>query len=193
MMSAKILRYACRMGGRMSEPIPAEVVLWRQLGKYLKTETEVSEPETISYPRRNDRPTEVIHLKVRFSNTAVDEADGPRTVFTGVGLGIVKLDSMAPYPPKWTIQDVKIEKPNQRGQSHIVVGARPDGWSYQRQWADLTQDESEHGIALFPGESATLELTIPVRDIPKYELHIQGSVSRRHFFHYDRALRIMQA
>jgi hypothetical protein len=45
-------------------------------------------------------------------------------------------------------------------------------------------------MALFPGESATLEVAIPVDDIQKHEFRIMGSVSRRHFFHYDRIVRI---
>ena len=178
----------------MSEPIPTEVVLWQQLGKHLKTEVEVSGPEAIQDLRYGAiKLIEVIRLKVRFSNTAPDAPDLPRIVFTGVGLSIVPL----PGPPEnwtsgleWRSYNVKMEKPARRVQSRTAVGIFPPE---AKPWEDLTADESAHGIALFPGDSATLELTIPVDDIRKSELHVQGSVSRRQFFHYDQIVKIPQA
>jgi hypothetical protein len=182
----------------MPEPLPAEVVLWQQLGRHLKTEVEVSKPETVSDYRYSKKQIEVIHFKVRFSNTAPDEPDWPKIVFTGVGLAMVPLSSRDahPFPRKWEKFDVKIEKPDRRLQSHGIFGVQGTGFrgtTVAIPWEDLTTDESKHGIALFPGDSATLELTIPVDDISKYELHVEGGVSRRHFFHYDRIVRIPQA
>lgn len=176
----------------MSELSPAEVVLWQKLGKHLKTETEVSKPEIISDGRYRGRQTEVLHLKVRFSNTALDEPDFPKIVFTGVGLGIVSLHSRSSTAPKWAKYGVKMEKSARTLQSRTIVGAVGSGFTEARRWEDLTDDESRGGIALFPGDSATLELTIPLDDIREYELHVEGSVSRRHFFHYDRIVRIPQ-
>jgi hypothetical protein len=122
----------------MSEAIAAEVVLWQHLGKYLKTEVEVGKPELVPEVRIHGRSTECIRLKVRFSNTAPDEPDMPKVVFTGVGTGIVSPGRESTAPPTW----------------------------------------------------ATALVT---EDIPKYEMHIQGSVSRRHFFHYDRVLAVLKA
>jgi hypothetical protein len=189
----------------MSEPMPAEVVLWQQMGKYLKTETEVSKPEVIPcYPiPKRGRPTEVVHVKVRFSNMAPDEPDLPKIVFTGVGLGIVRLPDPHPGPKSrlsstrepeswWARFGWKVEQPASKQQSRTVLGASGGGGEDPGRWVDLTRDESAHGIALFPGDSATLELTIPVEDISKYEFHVQGSISRRHFFHYDQIVNIPQ-
>jgi len=184
----------------MSEPIPAEVALWQQLGKYLKTETEVSEPETVSFPAHANparkKPHEVVHFRVRFSNTAPDDPEWPKIVFTGLGLGVVPLPDpdarhrFSTREPDWAVHHSWVERPERRHESRTVVGASGGGIGGPKRWEDLTPDESEHGMALFPGESATLEVTIPVDDIPKYEFYVQGGVSRRHFFHYDRVVSI---
>jgi hypothetical protein len=183
----------------MSEPSSAEVVLWQQLGKYLKTEMEVSKPEIISYPAHANparkSPHEVIHFKVRFSNTAPDRPDCPRVVLTGLGLGILclhkpraSLSFHGPTDePDWAAHGSWVERPEHNRQSYPVVGAS------RKRWDEVTADESAQGMALFPGESATLEVVIPVDDIQKHEFHIMGSVSRRHFFHYDRIVRIPPA
>lgn len=187
----------------MPETTPTLVAIWRELGEYLNTETEVGETETVSFPAHADparkRPHEVVHFRVRFSNTAPDWSDMPRIVFTGLGLGVVPTHDrdarhrFSTREPDWAVRHSWVERPKRTLQSRTVVGASGGGIGGPKRWEDLTHDESEHGMALFPGESATLELTIPVDDIPDYEFHVQGSVSRRHFFHYDRSVSIKQA
>ncbi len=179
----------------MSEPIPAEVALWQELGKYLKTETEISAPEAIQDPRYGaPKKVEVVRLNVRFTNTAYCEPDLPWIVFTGVGLSIVEPPPGQRRGAKWEKYDVKIETPQHTQPRRTDARHLRGGWGREgKEWEDLTPDESAHGIALFPGDSAAIELTIPKEDLRESDFRIHGSVSRRHFFHCDRALAIPQA
>ena len=184
----------------MSEQLPTAVTLWQELRKYLKVETEISKPKMVinCIPQTNHQYTksephktqiEVVHIKVTFNNTAPCDLNWPRVVFTGVGLGITRLSEGVLEKPRWAdYPALIIQKPYSGGvNGHPLFGAT----SYNG-FPELTEDENNHGIALFPGDSATIELTIPTVDIPNYELYIEGSVSRRHLLHYQEKLEILQ-
>ena len=169
----------------MQDHIPTAVILWQELGKYLKTEWEVTKPETATtgyYAKRgSDEAEEIVNLKVTFFNTAPERPDWPRIVFTGVGVGL----KTSFKHPRWT-KDPIIEQPNHSGKDYIIIGSGAS----DRVFKELTAPESQYGIALFPGDSATLELTMPANEFNPSHLYIEANISKRHFFHYRHNLDI---
>lgn len=186
----------------MSEQLPAAVILWQEFRKYLKVETKTSEPEIVrnvipqTYHEYTSSippglPVEVVHIKITLSNTAPYQPNWPRIVFIGVGIWINPLTEDIPKIPWYAdYSNLRIRKPSLDGRcSHPPLLVEPSS----RGFPELTEDEGRRGIALFPGHSATIELTMPTIDIPKYEFNIAGSVSKRHFFHYQEKLEIFQS
>ena len=152
-----------------------------KIHKYLQYEVEIGKPQVASrgyYAKQYGRhAAEVVNLKVIFKNTAPAELDWPRIVFIGVGIGVIS--SRKPY---WVRHAWRVKKPT-HDDNHTIIGS----YTY-RLYYDLTDEEKGQGIALFPGDSATLEVLIPVSDVTNYELCIEGTVSQRHFFHYREKL-----
>jgi hypothetical protein len=169
----------------MPEQLPSAVTLWQEFRKYLQYEIEIGKPEIASkgyYATQYARhPVEVVNLKVIFKNIAPEEPDWPRIVFIGLGIGVSS--TRRPY---WIRHAWKVKQPA-HDDNHTIIGS----YTYRR-FFDLTDEEKSYGIALFPGDSATLEVLIPINDIHNYELCIEGSVSLRHFFHYQEKLDIVQ-
>lgn len=183
----------------MSEQIPASVSLWRELRKYLKVETITSETEIISnkIPKTNYEytssippglPVEVVHIKIAIYNTAPWEPNWPLIVFTGVGIWITPLTEDVPKIPWYAeFSNLLIKKPSLHGRcGHPPLLVEPSSRSFQ----ELTEEEGRQGIALFPGDLVTIELTMPTVDIPNYAFNVASSLSHRHFFHYQEKLTV---
>lgn len=174
----------------MSKRLSTSVNLWQEFRKYLRIEWEISKPEIATKGRYagsdGTKGIEVTHLKVTFINTASEDPGLPRIVFIGVGLGFVPITYKGEDRPIWARIDVKIQQPDH------WAGLRPRiAWPGEsKEFPETTGDEEKHGFILFPGELATIELTIPTSDITDYEFFVMGNVSQRHFFHYQEKLDI---
>ena len=169
----------------MSEQFPAAVNLWQELRKYLKTELEISKPRTAASGYNAFRKLKVVHLKVTFSNMAPEGPDWPRIVFTGVGIGIVPLDKSFDKKPHWASIDAHMKQYGHR-KKYYITGSEGNNKFFE----ELTEEERADGFFLFPGDSWTYELYVPVKDIPNYDFYVEASVSRRHLFHYQEKLTI---
>ncbi len=168
----------------MSNDSFATVALWEDLQGYMVTKMELGAPEVVT---DNNRQYEACKVIVTVSNTAPDDPDFPRIVFMGVGLSVADLkrgDRGDNVLPKWAKQ---VQRPG--------TGAPPPqgvGPKYLRLFGggfpEITSDENQHGDVLFPGQTVTYMVNVPTSDIPYFKFRVEGTVSRRHLFHYQHGL-----
>lgn len=172
--------------------------LIKSFENYLKTEIEVTQGTIERQVRRGyNRETiqeEGYTVKVTVSNKAPTEPSWPLVVFTGVGLTYnrrkygnntimkratnLKVDlSEAPQGGSWNMlkSPIDIEK--------------TDGIAFP----PVTQDEKRHGYFLFPGQFIIYEMSLSSKsfdNIGDLDLGIEGTLSRRHLFHYKKELKL---
>jgi hypothetical protein len=138
-------------------------------------------------------------VKVIVSNTAPATPDWPKIVFIGVRLSVISLGETGNVSPlQFIVRQVKPdetpalqEPPWQQDdkfkellQMHYIQGPY---------FPDATPDERTHGEVLFPGQSVVFEMDVPPQVIPYLQFHVDGTVSRRHLFHYQETLVILEA
>ncbi|MFH0914091.1 MAG: hypothetical protein V1849_02230, partial [Chloroflexota bacterium] len=166
-----------------------------------KTQMELSSSE--SAQQETGRQQAITKVKVIVSNTAPEEPNWPKIVFMGVGLSVARLgdtSTISPHqlrsrevrpdetpelelPPWW--QDDKFKRFSEirynriLGQDFRIVG---------QDFPDATSDERAHGEVLFPGQSVIFEMDVPPQEIPYLQFRVDGTVSRRHLFHYQETL-----
>jgi len=165
-------------------------VFYSQLQSYLKTQMEICSSES-AQSGADKQPTNKVKIKV--SNTAPDVLDRPKVVFMGVGLSVAGLDNTRTISPrKVIISEVRPdETPELQGppwqhdakfkellqiRYHRIIG---------QDFPEATSDESTHGKVLFPGQSVIFEMDVPPQEIPNLQFRVDGTVSRRHLFHFQ--------
>lgn len=154
---------------------------YRALNSYLKTEIEI-----------NGSAAEPI-VTVRVKNTAPDTSF-PRVVFTGVGLSLSHTGrdtgSRSRLVPKVTRVDVSDlpENTNTPWANDSKMKGLLES-TFQRtdnkSFPDLTPDEGQHGEVLRPGQAVQYEITISKEKLPYLRIKTEGTVSRRHLFHFE--------
>ena len=175
-----------------------------ELRGYLKSQIELSGPE----PTHDQK--QVIKVKITSTNTAPDDTDWPKVVFTGVGLSIAQVgqDTGITLPgklgtvgPNKLISDVlrkdgKGESPSldgppwQNDDKFETLSRITFNRTDSQPFPEITEDERKHGEALFPGESITYEMDVPLQMAPDLQLRVEGTVSRRHLLHYQETFSI---
>ena len=136
-------------------------------------------------------------IGISVSNTAPEGPDWPKIVFMGVGLSVSYLGGAANNislsqlisrevkpeetprleGPLWQ-QDDKFKELLQM-RDHRVVG---------QDFPDITHDEGTHGKVLFPGQSVVFEMDVPSQIVPYLQFRVDGTISRRHLFHYEETI-----
>jgi hypothetical protein len=167
------------------------LMLWQELHTYLKTEIEIVPSKANTGKNLGDinlHKDEIIKAKIIVSNTAPDCIDGPHVVFIGVNLGIAN----ARHPNNMIRRGSKISKPSQD-----IELDRENYWyeidkynRFQPKFPGTTWEEEQMGNILFPGESYVWELEVPFSDVLQIKFCVDGTVSRRHLFHYNKRLSI---
>ena len=178
--------------------------LLQSLGDFLKTDIEVSRG-MIERKVESQEGWKPVHLedhtiKVTVTNTAPTEPRWPVVVFTGIGLrikygkhGDTKLWLGNPGTSRYE-NHLKIDSTNapQNGTAPFprTGGLRID----DNPFPDMTSDERKHGHYLFPGQSIIYEIRLSLlKECPELNdmnIWVEGTVSRRHLFHYIKALAI---
>jgi len=178
--------------------------LLQSLGDYLKTDIEVSRGMierklTAQYGSKSVQ-REGHKIRVTVTNTAPAESRWPAIVFTGIGLGVKygkhRDENFWGNPGTRRYENhLKIDLTNapQGGTSPFprIGGLRVDNNTFP----DITSDERKHGYYLFPSQSITYELSLSLKECPEInDLHlwVEGTVSRRHLFHYIKDLPMLQ-
>jgi hypothetical protein len=172
---------------------------YRQFQSYLKTQMELSSFE--SARKETGRQQALTKVKVVVSNTAPAVPDGPKIVFTGVGLTVILLGEPGnTWPPRVI---VRREEPDETPASQGPPWQQDDKFKgliqtrYQRVhgrgFPDATPDEMTHGEVLFPGQSVVFEMDVPSQVIAYLQFQVDGTVSRRHLFHHQETLVMPEA
>ncbi|MBI4336940.1 MAG: hypothetical protein HY683_03825 [Chloroflexi bacterium] len=146
---------------------------------WLCSETSISQPSVMKFGRGKEQEAVVLTVQVR--NSAPPSNDGAEIVFVGVGLRIS--DAREPYNsgPRW-VSDIKTSRPSdqQARRKKYDQGT----WVSGRPFPAETSDEKSFGEVLFPRETVVYELRIPTADLPYASVQVEGSVSRRHLWHF---------
>ncbi len=167
-------------------------VFYRQLQSYLKTQMEIGGSESAQSGTGQQQATKV---KITVSNTAPDSPDWPKIVFMGVGLSVANFGGYwnisPPFPSRVSRPDEtpELEGPpwqhDEKFKNLLAIRYRS---IVGQDFPDATPDERTHGEALFPGQSVVYEMDVPSQEIPYLQFRVEGTVSRRHLFHYQETL-----
>jgi hypothetical protein len=169
-----------------SQPERFEVELWQNLKQHLKSEITIGPPaphdvmvDTIS---NRTVPYEANKIKITVSNVAPINPDYPSIVFTGIVLSVLYDGDQKRINKFGWMQNLKIARRNPRPKPspNIVISGQ--------EFPSLTNDEQKFGDIIFPGQFVVYEMYIPVEETQHLKFHVEGRISRRHFFHVEQAL-----
>lgn len=170
------------------------------LGNYLKSDVQIVGTGH-TYVKRNghmvtlDEEERIVTVTVK--NTAPVEPRWPLVVFTGVGLAF--------NSTKWTdggnMREDTVYKMREFTQYKAGNSYERDAHDVpvnrleEKQWRKvdsshfpvLTEDELRQQFILYPGDSVVFEFRTPPALRPG-SLRIEGTISRRHLFHFAREL-----
>lgn len=150
--------------------------LLRSLGNYLETKTEVSD----QYEGHN--------TEITVSNTAPSDTDWPLVVFTGIGLAFKSGKYGNSVTRMKRVTNLKVDLSNApQGGSSYPLQIKQMEITQGENFPNVTSDERKHGFYLFRGQSIKYGMTLPVEQLS--DMCIQGTLSRRHLFHYTKELR----
>lgn len=176
--------------------------MFRSLGAYLKTTIETSSG-VIERKVRHGAERKIIEdeghrIKVTVSNTAPAEPLWPSIVFTGIGL-VAEFG----HHPKSSVrarEGQEILRKMKKGERlKVDTTQAPQLNPFRREGAvriddktfpHITDDEKKHGDYLFPGQSIVYELNVLSKECPDVKdvhLWVEGTLSRRHLFHFSKA------
>lgn len=173
-----------KIGSKPSNQPMNSLSSYHLLRSYLNTQIEII----------GDEQAPVI--KIEICNTATFIPDGPNIVFTGVGLSFSHTGVDYGLLQN-SIQKMKISrKPKE---IHDETPTTP--WKHDskrkgllettfnrtdhKEFPDITTDERQHGEILFPGQSIIFEMGATIELLPYIQFKVEGTVSRRHLFHYE--------
>lgn len=177
----------------------------QQLQEYLDTKTEITEGTVNSeieeirdgsrYPIKRTIEDGCFWVKVTVSNTASDNSEWPKIVFTGVLMLVEFKNDLRDIMQRWRSQNMPKVNKNDAGQGitnpkHV----NQDRFPIQNRFPlgknvgfpDITDDEQSHGPYLFPGQSVTFEMNVlrhECLDINEMNIEVNATISRRHLFH----------
>lgn len=156
----------------------------RGLRRWLYTEMSVSRPEEMTFAREFAvRPPEQegVELTVRVQNDAPMNSEGGDVVFIGVGLRVSDGRENTDRP-RW-VSTISKARPSDR--SDLRRRYERGAWVGDREaFPAVTADERSFGEVLFPGECVVYEMRIPTAILPYTAIQVEGSLSRRHMFHF---------
>ena len=164
--------------------------LLEELSAFMETGVEVSHPETTtvtSFGRTRDY--EAVRTKITVTNTAPYTVGYPKVVFVGVGVGIRKRRLGAPDTPKWArenIRKVRGKSESSEAKAGVPEYRRADGQPFP----EITSVEGHYGEPLFPGESVSWEMMVPVGELRSGTFRMEGNLSRRHLFRREQVLEV---
>lgn len=157
----------------------------RGLRRWLYTEMSVSRPEEMTFARAfavSPLEQEGVELTVRVQNDAPMNSEGGDVVFIGVGLRVSDGREQHTDRPSW-LSTISKARPSDRSDLHRRY--ERGGWVGGREaFPAVTADERSFGEVLFPGECVVYEMRIPTAILPYTAIQVEGSVSRRHLFHF---------
>ena len=123
------------------------------------------------------------------TNTAPYTVGYPKVVFVGVGVGIRKRRLDAPDTPKWArenIRKVRGKSESSEAKAGVPEYRRADGQPFP----EITSVEGHYGEPLFPGESVSWEMMVPVGELRSGTFRMEGNLSRRHLFRREQVLEV---
>ena len=189
-----------------------EYAFVQNLYKYLNTRIETSrgvvnvrEERSGQLKPREERYRTVQYdchdIRVTISNIAPTEPAYPLVVFTGVAL-VVKLKGNEEKAFKrW--HDSHLPKVDLRkAPQHIEQAKQPPHNYFPSQgnriseydyFPIITGDEQRHGYFLFPSHSIVYETNVLLAEclyLSDIDISVEGTISRRHLFHFARDLTI---
>lgn len=134
-------------------------------------------------------------IEVEINNTAPIEPAWPKIVFTGVGISLaetnaeqrsIRHDKIRKRRSEVTANrdDKLVETPWQNDSKRQDLLKTHFNRLDSGDFPDITPDENSHGDALFPGQSVIYEIDITNELLPYLQFKVEGTVSRRHLFHY---------
>ncbi len=119
------------------------------------------------------------------------EPKWPLIVFMGVGIAF--------NPKRWNNSIIMTRSTSYK----VDLSKAPQGgaWSelrdkqhYEKVNAEkypmMTSNENKHGFILYPGQSITYETNVSPEDMK--HIRVEGTLSRRHLFHFNRGLNSKQ-
>ncbi len=129
-------------------------------------------------------------VTVEVRNDAPLRDDGGDVVFIGVGLRISDTRDRSLNTPRWAC-NIQMNRPSDKPdlRKRYSLGAWIPSGRGGGGFPDATSDEQSFGEILFPGESVTFAMEIPPSEVPYTDIRVEGSVSRRHLFHFVQGLR----
>jgi hypothetical protein len=171
--------------GSSQSPQPIDSLSFLQsLQIYLNTQIELIGPQLSPI------------FKIEIRNMAPEQPEWPKIVFTGVGLSLAHTgqDPQALLPSRLKI--TMNRKPEEKAQAIAFTPWQHDsklegllkivyGRLDHKEFPDITSDERDHGEVLFPGQSLTYEINPTPEILPYLQFRVEGTISRRHLFHYQ--------
>ena len=145
---------------------------FQELRGYLKTQLQLIEPNPVN-PEKG--PQKAVKVVISVENIAPFLDNGPDIVFMGVGLSLTYLGGDLHVVPKLTRQ----EKMDNITPQPEPVYTNIAGKSFPK----ITPEEQALGEVLFPGQTVSYEMSIPVNYIPYIQFRTEGNVSYRYLNH----------
>lgn len=146
----------------------------QSLGYYLET--------TVKTLKENN-------IVVTVNNTAPTEPKWPLIVFTRVNL----MFKRGKYGNGVIMQrktHLKRDTTNANGSwpslGSLIGESEASGFASGNPLPDITSDDRKSGITLFPGQSVTYEMSLPVEDLKDF--WVEGTISRQYLFHHAKEL-----
>lgn len=157
--------------------------LFTTLRSWLRSEISVSGATLMKFDREKEQ--EGVEIRVQVRNAAPSREDGGEVVFIGVGLRILDGRDRTGRPT-W-ISGIRKTRPSDR--QDIRQGTDRGTWVAGSEWPrEATANEESFGEVLFPGESVIYQMQTPTTDLPYIRIKVEGTVSRRHLFHFIRTM-----
>jgi transcriptional regulator with XRE-family HTH domain len=137
-------------------------------------------------------------VRVKIKNTA-PETGWPKVVFMGVSLEVANtgrgnqvllpdnLKTRITRESEKVTDNETVSTPWQadsKRQDLLFVKYSKATVSGYPEFPDVTSDESKYGEVLFPGQSVIFEMDVSSNSLPYLQLKVEGTISRRHLFHY---------
>ena len=156
-----------------------------QLHSFLVVKSDIQGPTNEFREEANQKgwpQQEHFKIEINVSNMAPESASWPKVVFLGVGIAVFKHHQAPPWAPNGRV----VAMPDSSTRLNDVLERPPGGAEFPL----LTSNEEKLGVALFAGESATFEYLAPAEDYGTLEFKVLATLSRRHLFHTELAVRL---
>ena len=160
--------------------------LLTNLRRCLESETSIGVPELMTFDRDSGvRPPEQegVEATVKIRNNAPVSWEGGEVVFTGVGLRIWDNRQRHSDRVRW-VSGIKPDRPSDRRDLREGRYGRGTWVGGLEKFIAVTSNEESFGQVLFPGEVVVYKMRIPKADLAYTSIQVEGSVSRRHLFHF---------